>query len=59
MGSRPGPEISPRAAPGHAHVTGDGGALVLAVDDEIVPLRLAADGLVDRGMEEGVTLGGA
>src|SRR5690348_2270333 len=46
-------------SPSHAHMAGDGGALVAAIDNEIVPLRLAADRLVDRGKEQVVGLRGA
>ena len=35
------------------------GPLMAAVDDEIMPLGLARDGLVDRGMEQVVAFGGA
>ncbi len=31
----------------------DGGAVVIAVDDEIVTLRLAADGFIDGGIRAG------
>jgi hypothetical protein len=40
-------------------MAGDGGALVLAVDDEIMALGLARDRLVDGREEEVVGLGGA
>src|SRR6478735_8769041 len=36
------------SAAGDAHVAGDGGLLRAPVDDEVVALRLACDGLVDR-----------
>src|SRR6185437_474525 len=39
---------------GHAHMPGDGRPLVLPVDDEIMALRLAADRLVDGGVERHV-----
>ena len=35
-------------AAGDAHMPADAGAVVAAVDDEIVPLRLQSDGAVDR-----------
>ena len=57
--AKPQPARGELSAPGHAHVPRDGRALVVAVDDEVVPLRLAADGLVDRGMQDGVALGRA
>src|SRR3984893_12837574 len=37
----------------------DAGAVVPAVDDEVVTLRLQTDGAVDRGAEELVVGGGA
>src|SRR5438105_313982 len=44
--------------PRHAHVAGERRATVAAIDDEIVPLGLARDRLVDRGVERVVALGG-
>src|SRR5215467_11069015 len=44
------------SAAGHAHVAGDGGALMAAIDDEVVALGLAANRLVDRGKERIVGL---
>ncbi|QTK78462.1 hypothetical protein AT6N2_C0581 [Agrobacterium tumefaciens] len=40
-------------------MAGDGGAVVGAVDDEIMPLRLAQQGFVDGAGEMGVAVGGA
>ena len=50
---RPTAECS---AAGHAHVAGEGGAAVAAVDDEIVPLGLAGDRLVDCRVQQIVGL---
>src|SRR5689334_20606557 len=47
------------SAAGHAHMAGDGRALVATIDDKVVAFRLAADGLVDRGKEEIVGFGSA
>ena len=44
---------------GDAHVARQRGALVPAIDDEIVALGLAGDRLVDGGVEEIVAFGGA
>src|SRR6516164_6145704 len=41
---------------GDTHMAGDGGALVSAIDDEIVALGFAPDRLVDRGKEEVIGL---
>jgi hypothetical protein len=41
----------PVSAAGHAHMAGKGRTAVAPIDDEIVPLRLARDCLVDRGIE--------
>src|SRR5437899_12979109 len=45
--------------PGHAHVPRHGGALVAAVDHEVVALGLAGDRLVDCAVEQVVALRGA
>src|SRR3546814_13328239 len=45
-----------RSAAGDAHVAGDGRLLAAAVDDEVVALGLAADGLEDGGVEQDVAL---
>src|SRR3546814_11028589 len=45
-----------RSAAGDAHVAGDGRLLAAAVDDEVVALGLAADGLEDGGVEQVVAL---
>src|SRR5271157_1095379 len=47
------------SAAGHAHMAGNGRALVAAIDNEIVALGLAPDRLVDRGKEQVVGLRGA
>ena len=36
------------SAAGHAHMAADARAVVPAIDDEVVALRLQADGAVDR-----------
>ena len=46
------------SAAGHAHMAADARAVVPAVDDEVVALRLQADGAVDRGSEQVVVGGG-
>src|SRR3984893_16755487 len=43
------------SAAGDAHVARHRGALVAAVDDEIVALGLAADGFIDGGKQEVIT----
>src|SRR5437660_10203468 len=48
---------SRRSTAGHAHMAGDGGPVVAAVDDEIMPLGLAVDRGADRGFERLVALG--
>ena len=45
------------SAAGDAHMAADAGAVVAAIDDEIVALRFGADGAVDRGGEEFVVGG--
>ena len=40
------------SAAGDAHVAGERGAPVAAIDDEVVALGLAGDRLVDRGIEQ-------
>src|SRR5258707_7527799 len=47
------------SAAGDAHVAADAGAVVTAIDDEVVALRLQADGAVDRGRKQFVIGGGA
>src|SRR6266566_9739467 len=47
------------SAAGHAHMAADAWAVVAAIDDEVMALRLQADGTVDRGREQLVTRGGA
>src|SRR5918994_7098452 len=47
------------SAAGDAHVSRQRGPLMASVDNEIVPLGLAGDGLVDRGIQKVVALGGA
>src|SRR6187431_1326682 len=47
----PGWPRNGRSAAGHAHMSGQSGALVTAVDDEVVALGLPCDGVVDRGVE--------
>ncbi len=47
------------SAAGHAHMAGDGGALMRAVDDEIMTLRLAQNGLVYGAGKIGITVGSA
>src|SRR5262245_17199317 len=47
------------SAAGNAHVAGQGRALVATIDDEVMPLGLARDGGLDRGIEHVVGLGGA
>src|SRR5262245_44555799 len=46
-------------AAGYVHVAGQRRTLVAAVDDEVVPLGLAGNRLLDRGMQEVIALGGA
>ena len=46
------------SAAGDAHMAADAGAVVAAVDDEVVPLRLQADGVVDCSTEQLVVGGG-
>src|SRR4051812_41027633 len=48
--------IGSLSAAGHAHVPGEGRALVAAVDDEIMALGLARDRVLDGSIEQGVTL---
>src|SRR5688572_18103767 len=48
-----------RSAAGDAHVARHGGAAMIAVDDEVVPLRLPANGFANRGLEQVVALRGA
>jgi len=43
------------SAAGDAHVAGEGGTAVHAVDDEVVPLRLSRDRLLDGRMERVIT----
>src|SRR6266702_4471938 len=43
--------IARRSPAGHAHMAGDRGPVVAAIDDEIVAFRLAADRLADRRVE--------
>src|SRR5712692_3751794 len=47
------------SAAGNAHVPADARAVVPAIDDEVVALRLQADGAVDRSSEHIVVGGGA
>src|ERR1700737_2000670 len=42
------------SAAGHAHMAADARAIVPAIDDEVVALRLQADGTVDRDREPGI-----
>src|SRR3954464_15429428 len=51
--------IEKRSAPCHAHVTAQRRAGVAPVDDEVVALRLAGDGIDDRPFEKLVAFGGA
>ncbi len=37
---------------GNAHMAADARAIVAAVDDEVVALRLRPDGAIDRGREQ-------
>src|ERR1700704_5103207 len=46
------------SAAGDAHMAADARAVVPAIDDEVVALRLQADGAVDRGTEQVVVGGG-
>src|SRR5262249_33840970 len=50
------PAEGSRLSAGHAHMAGDGRTLVAAIDDEVVPLGLAADRLVNRSHEQVVGL---
>ena len=47
------------SAAGNAHVPADARAVVPAIDDEVVALRLQADGAVDRRAEEFIVGGGS
>src|SRR4051812_11280146 len=42
---------------GHAHVALQGGAHVAAVDDKVMPLRFAPDGLVNGAVDKLIALG--
>ena len=44
---------------GDTHVPRHGGLVVAPVDDEVVALGLAADGLVDGGVQKVIALRGA
>src|SRR5579883_1395708 len=49
--------VEGRCAPstaGHAHMPGDAGPIVPAVDDEIMPFRLGADGAVYCRTQQGI-----
>src|SRR5947199_6047887 len=46
-----------RSPAGHAHMAGDSGPVVAAVDDEIVALGLARDCLADCRLDRFVTFG--
>src|SRR5215831_15749928 len=50
------PAEASRLSARHAHMAGDGRTLVAAIDDEVVPLGLAADRLVNRSHEQVVGL---
>ncbi len=43
----------------HAHMAGNGRAIMAAIDDEIMPLRLAANGFVNRVAQKFIALGSA
>src|SRR6185369_109200 len=47
------------SAAGHAHVAADARAVMPAVDDEVVALRLQPDGAVDRSRQQIVVRGGS
>src|SRR5882724_7876212 len=42
------------SAAGDAHVAADARAVVPAVDDEVMALRLQSNGAIDRGTEQGI-----
>src|SRR6185437_16169468 len=52
-------DIEEKSAAGERHLAGYGGAVVEAIDDEVVALGLAADGLVDGRIDDGIIRRGA
>src|ERR1700724_122773 len=46
-----------RSPAGHAHMPGDGGPVMAAVDDEVVALGLAVDGFANRRFERLIAFG--
>jgi hypothetical protein len=47
-----------RLTAGYAHMAGDGGPVVAAVDNEVVPLRLATDRFQNGGIQLGIRRAG-